>query len=385
MKTQETLSFRNTPQFSTVPLKFEDLSSDRFAQDNKQDAWSVHVRTKEIGSARRSPRIGHIPTRRGAPPSQSPHRWGLLLAGGDGVRLRELTRWVCGDDRPKQFCPLLDDRTLLETTRQRAERSLLADHIVIALTRTHQEYYRDLVDPSLTTIVQPFNRGTAPAILYGLMHIARQDPDAVVSILPSDHYYSPEAGFTNTLETALEVAEQRPDSVVLLGAPANGPEVDYGWIEVGQAVTGYSGLFRVRGFREKPPRPVAETLYRNGSLWNMFVLVGRVRAFLEIATRTAQDVLRALESHASNALRGPAIEIPDSVYENLSPVDFSTRVLSSDTGRLLALRLDNVEWNDLGDPYRVLVTLVERNGELPAWAKLWPDSGDEPRAVAAHA
>jgi hypothetical protein len=31
-------------------------------------------------------------------------RWALVLAGGDGTRLRGLTRGMAGDDRPKQFC-----------------------------------------------------------------------------------------------------------------------------------------------------------------------------------------------------------------------------------------------------------------------------------------
>ena len=367
-------------------MRFQDLAPGHSLRiGNRQNSWSVSVKARPLESARHSPRIGHISTHYSASADQSPHRWGLLLAGGDGLRLKELTRWVCGDDRPKQFCALLDHRTLLETTRQRAERSLLADHIVVALTRTHEAYYRNLINPPATTIIQPFNRGTAPAILYGLMHIARQDPDAVVSILPSDHYFWPETGFTSGLEKALKIAEQRPDSIVLLGAPPKGPEVEYGWIELAEAVANHSGLYRVQGFREKPPQPVAEALFKSGCLWNMFVMVGRVRTFLEIASETVREVLSALEPHAAHATGESEIEIPDSVYENLASVDFSRRVLSSNTGRLLALRLDNVEWNDLGDPYRVLVTLVERDGELPSWAKLWPEPADEPRALAANA
>lgn len=367
-------------------MRFRDLAPSHSPRiGNRQNPWSVTVTARPLGVARHSPKIGHISTHYGAAAHQSPHRWGLLLAGGDGRRLKELTRWVCGDDRPKQFCPLLDNRTLFETTRQRAERSLLADHIVVALTRTHEAYYRNLVDAPATTIVQPFNRGTAPAILYGLMHIARQDPDAVVSILPSDHYFWPETGFTSGLEKALEIAEQRPDSVVLLGAPPKGPETEYGWIELAEAVANNSGLYRVQGFREKPLQPVAEALFKGGCLWNMFVLVGRVRTFLEIASETVQELLNALEPHAAHTAGGSQIEIPDSIYKNLAPVDFSSRVLAARTGRLLALRLDNVEWNDLGDPYRVLVTLVERDGELPSWAKLWSEPGDEPRALAASA
>src|SRR5215467_10097387 len=35
--------------------------------------------------------------RRIAPPVPALHRWGVVLAGGDGVRLRKLTRWMYGE------------------------------------------------------------------------------------------------------------------------------------------------------------------------------------------------------------------------------------------------------------------------------------------------
>jgi hypothetical protein len=148
---------------------------------------------------------------------RSPRHWGIVLAGGDGVRLRELTQHVCGDDRPKQFCPLLGERTLLEEARQRAERSLRTDQILFALTRSHQKHYlRTLAERPSQRIVQPSNKGTAPAILCSLLSIARADSDAIVSILPSDHYYSREDAFTATLGQAFDIAEQRTDSIVLL-------------------------------------------------------------------------------------------------------------------------------------------------------------------------
>jgi mannose-1-phosphate guanylyltransferase len=113
----------------------------------------------------------------------------VVLAGGDGVRLRELTRWMYGEDRPKQFCQLLGDRTLLEEARLRAERSFPARQILFSLTRAHENHYLPyLADRPSQRIVQPLNKGTAPAILSTLTRIAHADPDAVVSILPCDHY-----------------------------------------------------------------------------------------------------------------------------------------------------------------------------------------------------
>jgi mannose-1-phosphate guanylyltransferase len=81
----------------------------------------------------------------------------------------------------------------------------------------------------------------------------------------------------------MEIAEHRTDSVVLLGAEANQAETEYGWIEVGETNGGHSGLFRVEGFKEKPALTLAQALLRRNCLWNTFVMVGHVGAFMEMA------------------------------------------------------------------------------------------------------
>jgi mannose-1-phosphate guanylyltransferase len=319
------------------------------------------------------------------------HRWGIVLAGGDGVRLRALTRLICGDDRPKQFCPLLGECTLLEQARQRAAKSIRPEQTLFAVTKAHQAYYlRDLGHRPCHRIVQPCNRGTAPPILYSLLHIAQIDQEATVAVLPCDHYYSDESAFTLALESAFEIAAIRSQSVVLLGAQPNAPEVEYGWIEVGGAVHGE--LFQVRAFHEKPPLPVAERLLTTGALWNTFVMVGHVHAFLEMARVADPGLLEVFQSTMGNgnAHRNSETRILDSIYDWVSPSDFSRQVLSPAAERLVTLRLRNMEWHDLGDPDRVLSTLLATNTELPLWAKNWQaarkgPTGSVPRSASAVA
>ncbi len=243
-------------------------------------------------------------------------RRGVLLAGGDGMRPRELTRFICGDERPKRFCPLLGEQTLLNEARRRAERSIDAKRLLSSVTRTHESHYtRELADTGSTRIVQPSNRGMAPAIVSALLHLVSQDSDGVVAFLPCDHYYSEERRFTEALDAAFGVAEAQGDCVVLLGAAPNGPEVDYGWIELGGPVAGpAAGVRLVRGFQEKPPLPMAEHLFRSGSLRNTFVMVGQVGAFLEMAAQAAPGLMEVLRSGYAPARGARETRIADSVY-----------------------------------------------------------------------
>ena len=174
------------------------------------------------------------------------HRWGVILAGGDGVRLRPLTQLICGDDRPKQFCPLFGGRTLLEQTLQRSERAIPQEQILVSLNGQHAKWYAQEARPCPSQrVVQPANKGTAPAILHSLLSLAQMDAQALVAILPCDHHYSDEEALASALEYAFETAAGRTDSVVLLGAKPDYPEVEYGWIELGSPLGQESSeLFR---------------------------------------------------------------------------------------------------------------------------------------------
>lgn len=157
-------------------------------------------------------------------------RWGVILAGGDGTRLQKLTRLICGDERPKQFCPLFGGRTLLEQTLQRSERTIPREQLIVSLTGQHSEWYsRETSLRPSQRVVQPANKGTAPPILHSLLSLAQLDAEALVAILPCDHHYSDEHAFASALDCAFETAAERTDNVVLLGAKPSYPETEYGW------------------------------------------------------------------------------------------------------------------------------------------------------------
>ena len=295
-----------------------------------------------------------------------PQRWGVILAGGDGVRLRSLTQMISGDERPKQFCPIFGRETLLEQTRRRLAHAVSRNRALVVVTRTHEPFYADDVATmdSRNLVVQPANRGTAPAILYALLRIAEAATNDLVAILPSDHFVSDDGRFMAHVEAAFEAVTIRPELVILLGITPDNAEVEYGWIEPADPLLRIdsSSLHRVRRFWEKPPAALAHTLRASGCLWNSFVIVARVADLVNLIAATVPDLLDRFSSLRLRLDAACEAEAARSVYARIPSIDFSSQVLAARPASLAVLPVSGVAWSDLGNPGRVLATLRHRNG-----------------------
>lgn len=285
--------------------------------------------------------------------------WGVVLAGGDGVRLRSFSRLIAGDDRPTQFCRIFGDRTLLAQTRSRLAPVIEEDHTLFLLTKSHEPWYRGELRgvPSSRLIEQPKNKGTAVAIASAVLHVAEHDPDAVIAFVPSDHFYRSERHFQSSLTSAIGTATEWPESVVLLGAAATYAETEYGWIEPGATAGGdFSGnLQRVERFWEKPSTKVAELLHARACLWNTFVMAGHVNAFVHMLEHGAPGLLDTLMTARRRGCLDDAY-----LGDILESVDFSTQVLARSTEQLFVVRMPvSAGWSDLGVPERVMTALAQ--------------------------
>jgi mannose-1-phosphate guanylyltransferase len=293
-----------------------------------------------------------------------PDRWAVILAGGDGARLRSFTRTITGDDRPKQFAPVIGGQTLLDQTRKRAALSVPEERTLLVVTKTHERFYRHISDGA-NLLVQPENKGTAPGIIYPLMRIAAMSPDALVAVFPSDHYFSNDQEFMSCVDVGFETAQRRPETVTLLGITPESPEVEFGWIEP-KVVTGSKKVARVRRFWEKPSLGVARLLMERGCLWNSFVMIGRVDAFLRIIKQALPELFGYFD--AIVPVFGTPAEFVNlkTLYWWLRDVNFSHEVLALRPDALGVIKVDNVGWSDLGDPSRVLATLSRIGSDVQA-------------------
>lgn len=293
-------------------------------------------------------------------------RAAIVLAGGEGSRLSSLTRRITGQEVPKQFCTVLGNQTLLDQTLNRVSISVSPQLTSVVVTQIHERFYAPMISeagPEL--VVQPQNRGTAPAILYPLLRLAEKAPQALVAIFPSDHFVSDDRGFMQRVESAFATVEARPELTVLLGVAAGGAETSYGWIEPAARI-GDGPALAVRRFWEKPHAELAHELWRRGCLWNTLVVVGRVSTLLGlfmIALPKLYVTFKKIRTVLGTVFEGSTVA---HLYRDIPSSSFSSDLLTRDAVNLAVLPVNGVHWSDLGEPDRVLATL-ERLGIQPRW------------------
>ncbi len=297
--------------------------------------------------------------------------WALVLAAGEGTRLRSLTTTNEGFAVPKQFCSLRGGHSLLEETLSRAEAVATRSHVVTVVAAEHQRWWEAPLStlPAGNVIVQPQNKGTATGLLLPLLHILCRDPNATVAVLPSDHLVCDESVLIHTLRQATQLARVDDRWVHLLGAEPVQEDAELGYIVPEKAGATASAVHR---FVEKPAARVARELARTGALLNMFIMVATARAFLRLYARQHASLVTQLSKVVDqDRLCRPACPAAERVYPTLRTLDFSRDILQGQESTLRVLKVPDCGWSDLGTPERVADALARheaydvREGTVP--------------------
>jgi mannose-1-phosphate guanylyltransferase len=299
--------------------------------------------------------------------------WAVVLAAGEGRRLRPLTRALYGRDLPKQFAEIEPGRTMLQATLDRIAPIFPARRTIVVVDRTQEDDARPQLErfPGVDLALQPRNLDTAPGVLFPLARVLAREPGARVAIFPSDHYVPRPAPLLAATRQALRDAARSKERVTLLGVVPQEAEGEYGWIVPGHALEGGpSALRAVRQFVEKPPPAVAASLLRaRRALWNTFVSVGRAAAFFSLADLCV-PALSALFRAYAGAVDGPAERaVLEAIYERTAPSNFSRDVLER-APNLAVLPVEGSGWSDWGSPDRVFRSLEERGLLAPLQSRL---------------
>jgi mannose-1-phosphate guanylyltransferase len=303
--------------------------------------------------------------------TQASSVWSIVLAGGDGERIRpNIQQWL-GSPVPKQYCTFVGTRSMLQHTWDRANQIVLPRRKVTVVGRTHQKglEHHGKKEHEGTLIFQPRNCDTAPGIFLPLSYVKSWDPHSVVVLLPSDHFICPEDRFVATVRRAVRAVEFVNDHMILLGARPSRLDLDYGWISAGD-VLGWSGgtcIRRVRSFVEKPKVTEGMRLISEGALWNTLVLVAKVETLWKAGWLCLPDLMERFEQLRRSIGTPSEGTTLQTIYHDMPSWNFSRQVLQPLADRFGVMELEeDVVWSDWGRPERIVETL-QFLGKTPAF------------------
>ena len=305
-------------------------------------------------------------------------RWVIVLSGGEGTRMQELIEECFAHRYPKQYCTFCGSKSMLEHTVDRALQVVRPERILTVVGGGHCRFFDEELLAG-RVIEQPKPRDTAAGVLLPATYIQAEDPEAIVAILPSDHFIYPKARFVEQLNFAFEMAESRPAKMVLMGAVPDAPESDYGWIQPGEEIFEWNPgdlvPRTVNSFREKPDRQHAARWLANGWLWNTSIVVAKMKTLWGLAAAHMPEVSSRFTMFHQVLLalsRGGVTEervkmLLHQIYQNLPKANFSRDLLEKVSGECIVLPLNRVVWSDWGRPVRVVETLeqIGRSSGIP--------------------
>jgi mannose-1-phosphate guanylyltransferase/mannose-6-phosphate isomerase len=251
---------------------------------------------------------------------------------------------------PKQFLPLVTERTMLqETVRRVGGVPGCAAPIVVSHT-DHRfivaEQLQELGVRPEVQILEPAGRNTAPAVAVAAVHASRADPSSLLLVLPSDHTIANESAFHDAVAAAARLAQR--GLLVTFGIQPTHPDTGFGYIELGEPMQGESQAFAIRRFVEKPPIEKARAFVGSGRfVWNSGMFVFGARRYLEELGRLRPAVLAA----ASKALDAADKDLDflrlDKDAFLASPSESIDYAVMEKTASGAVVRAD-LGWNDVG-------------------------------------
>ena len=278
----------------------------------------------------------------------------VIIAGGKGTRFWPLSR----AHRPKQILKLLGRNSLIRETAERVyPLAGRKQTLIVTIADQLSLLRRELPGvPRSNFIAEPQGKNTAPCIGLAALEVIRRDPEAVMSVLPADHWVADVGAFRKTLKSAVELAAET-DQLITIGIKPDYPETGYGYIMKNGAIGPKSATaFVVKRFVEKPSLPAARRLMRQHALWNSGIFIWKAATLLAALRRYQPEIYQSLEkinkAAAAYSLTSSAPRLRKAIANqynqmpNLS-IDYAVMESAGAEGKVLTLEAQ-FGWSDVG-------------------------------------
>ena len=292
----------------------------------------------------------------------------VILAGGRGTRFwpRSRTR------TPKQLLNIVGKDTMLEQTVARLRPLIPAERTWTVTNAEQAVAVRKQVPAAARKRVlsEPLGLNTAVAIALAAIHVRHSARgDALMAVLPADHYIAEAEKYRQIVGAALDVARE-PGRMVVLGIPPTRPETGFGYMErMGEPLTskGYP-VFAVRRFTEKPELQVAEEYVASGNYhWNAGMFFWRVSTFLENLRIFLPKTHSAIENLSESIGTRAYDRKVRTLYHKLENISVDYAILEPATRQSGPPRVfvipAEVGWSDIGSWAAVYELLASQVGE----------------------
>jgi mannose-1-phosphate guanylyltransferase len=304
------------------------------------------------------------------------HAYAVILAGGRGTRFwpRSRTR------TPKQLLNIIGDHTMLQQTAARLAPLFSPANLWIVTNEDQAaEVGNQLPRVAKSQVLaEPVGRNTAAAIGLAAIHLRHAHGDALMAVLPADHYIAQSGRYRALVKAALEVAAQ-PGEMAVLGIPPTRPETGFGYIERAKSSrrAGKFLVHDVRQFTEKPSLAVAKRYVASGRyFWNAGMFFWRVSSFLENLRRFVPKTNAALEKLSATIGTPSYARTLRAIYPRLENISVDYAILEPATRNakepVVHVLPAEIGWSDIGS-WEAVYELIASANKNPSQRKSSPN------------
>ncbi len=267
----------------------------------------------------------------------------VLLAGGSGTRL-----WPVSRARfPKQFVPLIGEESLFQAAARRFDAAGFAMPLIVTADDFRFIVTEQLAAAQLAArhiLVEPAPRNTGPAALAAALHLAANDPAALLLLTPTDHLVADPLAFRDAVATGMTAAQE--GRIITFGIHPTHAETGYGWLECG--AVSHPGVEALTRFIEKPAPEVADQLLAGGRcLWNAGIFLTRADVLIAEARRHAPNLLAATARALAAATPDLGfVRLDAGAWDGVDSISIDHAIMER-SDRLSVVRFTG-RWTDLG-------------------------------------